>query len=197
MAIIFSLVLGIVLCSCYSIVSEQWTPQLKELEWGMELHDIESIYSLTERTPSIETQLSYFEIEEKKKVFDIDMNVIIVMDEEDRLIKLQCYCDEENIDRLISNIDEEYLSNKDTTTNENGIYWNSDLIGEKYSFEELYTLYQRKYGDLYDEMDVRSRMLCPFVFYYLRTADEGRGTLILDGSYEVFIDDLLAEKDGG
>ncbi|MGN0166503.1 MAG: hypothetical protein ACI4AB_00550 [Acetatifactor sp.] len=179
------------LCSCGRDKSgDLWGTKIENIQWGMNLEEIQKYYDCSEIVQESACNYKYFVINKPCKIYDCDMEITLILETGYGLVGIKGQT--ENVEKLEKNIDTILGKHRSGIEWSNGVIWQSELVMERYTYQQLADAYNQVYGDgVFTEDFIKGILGSPFVSYQLCTEGERKGELWINGSEQVYIINML------
>lgn len=170
--------------------NDLWGPQMENIQWGMSFEEIQKYYECSKIVQEVAPNILYVSMEKPIKIFDCDMDITLILETGYGLVGIKGQT--ENFEKLEENIDKNLGEFRSGTELSNGLIWQSELVMERYTYQQLADAYNQVYGEgVFTESFIKGIHGSPFVSYELKIIEENKGELWLNGSKLVYLDNLF------
>ena len=151
---------------------QDWEPQIENLQWGMQVQEIEEFYSYG--VEEDREGILRIALEKPIEIGGVSMNVVLTVDDSLGLIRVTGVAGEEDYDQLEKKLQEELSDYRTGSQPKDGASWKGESVGEKYEKQALAQAYAKVFGEgVIGDTYLDGILAGPQVFCELKKMQEG------------------------
>ena len=152
--------------------SDNFGPQIENLQWGMSKEQIKELYECPEEESG--NGLSSLFLGNPVELYGVPMEITLILDDNLGLFKVTGWAKETDYDKLEEKLEEKLSDYRTGAQPDKGVSWKSGVVREEYEKEELAKAYDKVLGEgVIDDTYLDGILLSPLVSYELKKMGGG------------------------